>query len=191
MTTLLLCGYRSSDHNEGPMGLDRDQAGSPLIDRRLETLFALGHSVICVLAGDQADEQLRQSRRVVDADLVFDTHGAEVSLTTNVKAGLAAIPGEACFVLPVEVPWPQESDLARILRSALQAPDFCESVDIVRAVKASGDPWRYGFPLLVTPQGNRRLPRLPNLTSLADIRLKYENLIYPAQAALAPAGKAA
>lgn len=191
MKTLLLCGYRSSDHSEDPLGLTRDEQGLTLIDRRIYEITALGSQAICVLAGQDADEQLRQAKAISSCELVFDTNGFDVSLATNLKSGLAAADAEAVFVLPVEIPPPPREHWHFVKEGYRQEALHTKKASLVQAMTPQGTPLHFGFPLLVTRSGNAEIRALPGLKSLSDTRLKYLHLIYPAEADLASGLKAA
>jgi hypothetical protein len=145
---------------------------------------------ICVLSGAGADEQLRRCRSIAEVELVYDTNGPEVSLLTNIKAGLAAAEGEACFVLPVEIPCPSQADYWRVLKEGWRQGGLHSQIALVQLLTAQGAPWHYGFPLLVTRFGNEEIRRLEGVKSLLDTRLKYLHLRPLAAATLAPAAKA-
>jgi hypothetical protein len=174
MKTLLLCGYRPLDTSERALGIERDELGQTLIDRRIQQLRNLGQEVVCVLAGPEAEIQLREGRAIQDAELIFDTNTP--SLLANLKAGLQALIGEACFVLPVEVPLPPDevwqSLRYEFLRLGTQAKEH-----MLQAVTAEGAPCQLGFPLLVTISGVKLLQNSTNLTHLLDPQLKYRHVL--------------
>jgi hypothetical protein len=191
MKTLLLCGYRSSDlHDEDPIGLQRAPDGLTLIDRRVHQLTELGLDVLCVLAGRTADHQLRECPSIAATELVFDTNESDVSLTTNLKAGLTAAVGEPCFALPVEVPCPPKP-VWDFLVNGWGRDGMQGGISLVQAMTPQGAPWHYGLPVLITRFGNKELRTLPGLNSLLDTRLKYLHLVYPEEANLASAPKPA
>jgi len=167
MTVLLLCGYRNCDPHEPALGAD-------VLDQRILELRRLGLSVICVLAGQHADEQLRLCRRIADTELVFDTH-EEPNLATNLKAGLAATDGAGCFVLPLEVPCPPKAAW-ETLRESWRQNGFHTSTSIYQLADSQGAPSHLGFPLLVTRSGNKTIQEMQGFRSLVDTRLKYLHL---------------
>lgn len=170
MKTILLAGYRhhTLDDVELAPGLRVQDDGTLLIDQRIAQLRSLGHQIICVIAGESADELIRRSRALLDVELVFDTHGEDVNLVSNVRAGLAALGRETCFVLPVEVPLPK-ADVWKKLAAAGKEAGGSVSLAQVRR----DDPADLGFPLLVTRHGTDKIKALPDLKSLADTRLEY------------------
>jgi molybdopterin-guanine dinucleotide biosynthesis protein A len=171
MTVLLLCSYRETDTGEAALGLTRDAEGRLLLDRQIEDLQALGFDVTCVLAGESADEQLRQCRRLREVELVFDT-AAPLSLLSNAREGARSAPHEACFVLPVEVPVPAR-EVWDFLRTQYASIGFNAETSVIQA---EGAPCHYGFPLLFTRQGCEQLQSAENLSGLVDARLGYLRL---------------
>lgn len=163
-TALLLCGYRTTDPGERALGID-------LIDDRIKTLRWLGFKVICVLAGQQADEQLASCRMIADCELAFDTNDVP-NLATNLKAGLAATDGEGCFVLPVEVPMAEKTHWQN-LREEWRRIGFHTENSALQLADAEGALCQYGFPLLITRKGNALIREIEGFTSLNDTRLKY------------------
>jgi hypothetical protein len=175
MRTLLLCGYRTRDENEVALGVGRDDNGETLIDRRIVQLRALGLDVVCVLAGANADEQLRYCRTIQDTELVFDTN-EPMSLLSNTRAGSFAVPGDACFAIPVEVV-PPPAETWGFLLNEYGKLGFGTKHGILQAVDPiQGAPWHFGFPLLITREGTKILTKTPDLRSLVDTRLKYLQL---------------
>ena len=176
MKALLLCGYRDL--------AGREKEAAELIDRRLRELSALKLAPICVLSGKYADDLLRACPRIGDAELVFDTTEA-ATLASNLQAGLAGTEGEACFVLPFEVP-PVESGVWYRLRDEWVRLGLSADPSVLQAVDAQGAPWHYGFPLLVTLNGNREIRELRELRSLTDPRLRYLSIAAQTDVASTP-----
>lgn len=170
MRVLLLCGYRTTDEMEPGLGLERDEDGTTLIDRRIVQLHELGMKVVCVVAGNVADEQLRQSLCMRDTDLVFD-NSPSTSLLTNTREGAASI-NEACFVLPVEIPIAPPEHWQFLIneyaKAGFNTPDA--------VLQVQGMPTDFGFPLLFTRQGCQKIQDTDGLSSLVDARLKYLHL---------------
>ena len=187
MKTIVLCSYRSSDHNEDALGLERDANGVSLLDRRIFQLRALGLSPVCVLAGNRADDQLRGARLLASADLVFDTNDP-CSLISNTRAGAFTCDGEAAFVLPLEVP-PPPLEIWNFLRNEYGKVGFATPYAFLQAV-SQGAPCHFGFPLLLTRQGGRALRETSDLKSLLDSRLLTLQLEYQPEAALEPLSRA-
>lgn len=184
MKTVLLSGYRNSDFSETCLGVERDPTGQRLLDRQIHQLSQLGFEIVTVVAGDQADEQLRLCPRIANTELVFDTSDS-VSLASNLKAGLNATDGEACFAIPVEVT-PPPADLWRFLNQELRRIGFHNVGPVLQAVDAQGAPWHFGFPLLITRKGNQLIRELTNFRSLTDPRLPFDQAVYTGHGTLAP-----
>ncbi len=175
MRVLLLCGYRALDEGEIALGLARGGDGKTLLDSQIEALLALGMEVTCVLSGANADEQLRQCRRLAEVDMVFDT-AAPTTLLSNAREGALSAPHEACFILPVEVPVPARP-VWDFLRNEYAKVGFNTEESVLQAfVQAQGAPWHFGFPLLFTYQGCQCLQNTEDLNGLVDTRLKYLHL---------------
>lgn len=168
MRTLVLAGYRAG------LGLERDERGELLIDVKIRELKRLSYEVVCVLAGNDADDVLRSSRYLMNVELVFDANDAEATLSTNLKAGLAATEGEGCFVLPLEVPTP-EASMWHFLREEWRREGFQTSTSVFQ-LWDQGAPWQFGFPLLISRNGNKLIRSLESFKSLVDTRLKYQHL---------------
>lgn len=169
MKTLLLCAYRDLDANERPLGLETDAEGLTLIERRIDHLHRYGLEVVCVLAGAEADEQLRRCPRIANTELTFDD-GTSRSLMSNIRAGLPACEGEPCLILPLEVPLPPAADVRRLIQEWGRA-GMGDQVSLVKLEAGASSP--HGFPLLVTRFGAKQLASLPDLQTLVDTRLKY------------------
>lgn len=189
MKAILLSGYRASDFNEEPLGLTRAQGGATLMDTQIQQLIQLGLEVICVVSGQDAEQQLRVCPRIADTDLVFDTND-QVSLASNLKSGLAATGEEGCFALPVEIT-PPPAEVWRFLKHEWARLGFAFEAPVLQAVDAQGAPWHFGFPLLITKTGNKMIRGLTSFHSLTDSRLNYHHLPYQAESILAPQSKAA
>ncbi len=180
MKTILLCGYRAG------LGLERAADGSLLVDVKIRELQRLGYEVVCVLAGNDADDVLRASRAIMSVELVFDTNGVDATLSSNLRAGLAATDGEGCFAIPVELPVP-EAPLWNFIREEWRREGFHTSVSVFQCVSSQGAPYHFGFPLLISRSGNSLIRGLTGFTSLVDTRLKYQHLTIRPEANLAPA----
>lgn len=165
MKALLLCGYRTLDPSENALGLERDAEGRTLIDRRIQQLQSYGLTVVTVLAGDSADEQLRHSRMIAQTEMAF-ANGRNI--LANVKEGLALLKEEACFALPVEVePPPQE--VWKFLLNEYGKLGFATEQCCLQTSMCH-------FPLLLTHSGCQTLQNTEDLSSLVDARLKYVHL---------------
>lgn len=165
MKALLLCGYRALDPHETALGLECDPSGLTLIDRRIDELQSLNMKVVTVLGGETADEQLRHSRRIADTEMVFSMGR---NLLSNVREGLFALSGEACFILPVEIPPPPSATWKMLLNAYAQLGFHTEECCLQTA--------NCHFPLLLTRQGCQKLQDTTDLSSLVDARLKYLHL---------------
>ncbi len=174
MKTLLLCGYRPPDENELALGVGvkRGPGGLSLLDQRIVQLTELGHELICVVNGASSDIQLRHSEKLPTTELVFDTNEPG-TLISNTRSGVFAAPGEAFFVLPLEVPPPAPAAWA-FLQNEYGKVGFGASHAMLQT--PSGQGTHYGFPLLLTRFGAKQLRDTPELRSLIDLRLKYLHL---------------
>jgi len=187
MKTLLLCAYRNRDENERPLGLETGEDGLTLIERRIDHLHRYGLEVVCVLAGADADEQLRRCPRIANTELAFDD-GPELSLMSNIRAGLPVCEGEPCLVLPLEIPVPPARDVKRIVEEWGRA-GMGDQISLVKMEAGASSP--HGFPLLVTRFGAKQLAGLPDLKTLVDTRLKYLHVSPPGDLSLASPAKPA
>lgn len=174
MKVILLCGYRTEDSSEEALGLERDEDGVTLIDRRIQQLGALGLEIICVLSGNSADRQLRHCTRIANVELAYDDD-AETCLASNLRAGLAAVEDDGCFVLPIEIPCPP-SETWENLKELWRKVRFENEYAALQLAESEGALCQYGFPLLITQQGNQVLRDTPQIRSLVDARLKYLRL---------------
>ncbi len=188
MKVLLLCGYRTSDEQETPLGLERDSDGITLIDQRIQQLQEMGLEVICIVAGNIAEAQLRQCSRIANVELVYDDE-QHPSLLTNIRFGLEAVDDDGCFVLPVELPSPPAEYWAR-LKEEWRKVRFDSDYSFLQGVDTTtGAPCHLGFPLIVTRAGNKQIVSTPEIRQMLDARLKYLCLNFSPQAGLAPSAK--
>ena len=162
MSVVLLCGYR--EREAGEIALFHS-----VIDHRIRELKRMGLEVICVLSGAYADDQLRHCARIADCELVFDTQ-ENPNLATNLKAGLAGTDGAGCFVLPVEIPPPGPHEW-ETLRKGWRVRGFLTETSIYKAAAS-----QFGFPILVTRNGNSTIREMTAFRTLLDERLRYEDL---------------
>jgi hypothetical protein len=175
MKTLLLCGYRAHDNHELALGVS--QSGESLIDQRIQELLQMGHDLICVVGGAEADKQLRHCRNIQLTELVYDTNEPG-TLLSNTRSGVFAAPGEACFVLPLEIP-PPPPEVWTFLRNEYGKAGFASPHAMLQATLTNGEPvtsHHFGFPLLLTRFGGQLLRETPDLRGLLDDRLKYLRL---------------
>ena len=184
MRVILLCGYRTGE--DVALGLERNSSGVTLIDRRIIELTSRGFEVICVLSRNSADEILRESRQLPEVEIVYDTHGDDANLATNLKSGLAATDGEGCFAIPLEIPVPPP-ELWAFIREAWRRQGFHTDTSVFQI--AQGAPRHYGFPLLISRKGNALIRSLKGFENLVDARLKYQHLAFSKEATLAPTEK--
>lgn len=169
MKTILLCGYRKTEANEESLGLTTDANGTPLIDRKVGRLKELGHEVICVLAGNSADQLLRRSRLLESCELIFDTNDEQASLASNVRAATFGIEDEASFIHPIEVPLPSP-EIWSLLMHELAKVGYSTQASFLQAL---GAPCQFGFPLLLTRNGAKLFRSTPGVTRLIHPQLKY------------------
>lgn len=174
MKALLLCGYRSSENVEESLGLVRDEDGVTLIDRRIQQLTHLGLEVVCVVSGATADAQLRQCTRIANVELVYDDE-PEAFLVSNIRAGLAAVENDGCFILPVEVPCPP-TEFWSFLKEEWRKIRFDSPYSVLQARTAEGAPCHFGFPLVITRLGHQILSQSPEIRTLVNTRLEYLHL---------------
>lgn len=167
MEVLLLSGYRPQ-----PLGLDTHPDGELWIDHQIRCLKEMKLTPVVVLAGSHADEILRKSRCLETCELVFDANDNNSNLYSNLRAGLHATK-DACFVLPVEVPAPPEGQW-KLLKAELVREGILTAHHVIHGECAA---WQQtGFPLLITPVGNRVILDLKNGTGLTDERIRYHRL---------------
>lgn len=173
MKTLLLCGYRACDPSEPLLGTAAHaDDGATLLDHRIRQLRALRHDVICVLAGAKADEVLRLCPRIQETELVFDTN-EPTNLMSNLRAGTFAVPNQACFVLPLEVPLVRP-EVWEFLRNEYGKLGFATAHGFLRLESAP-----YGFPLLLSRQGVKQLTASTPIQQLNDPALNPLVLTLP------------
>jgi hypothetical protein len=177
MKTFLLCGYRPCDENEAALGLERDASGVTLIDRRIAQLQAMGHEVVCILARNDADELLRECRSIDSCELIFDTNENAANLISNVRSATYGLEeGEACFVLPIEIPVPETSVWTELNREFTTVGPATSAAFLQIPAAPHQSPSSFGFPLLLTNSGATLLKTTPDITSLVDSRLNYQHL---------------
>jgi hypothetical protein len=168
MKAVLLAGYRQGSE---VLGMSRDDAGTTLMDRRILQLKAMGLEVITVVAGLNADLQLRLSTQLAGTELVFDDH-KEPSMVTNLNASLGAIDGAGAYILPVEVP-PVAPSLWKSLKEEWRRVGLNSSIHVLQLVDAHGQFIAQGFPLLLTRKGVEEMKHLEDISTLKDPRLHW------------------
>lgn len=166
MKTILLAGYKSS----------YDSEFCDLLNRQLEGAFRLSPEPIVVLAGESADQILRHCRRLERCELVFDTHGSDASVWTNLKAALEVTEGLALIQL-IDTPWPEASAIQAIRNELLR--EGRSHSHLIQALTSQGDLVAEGFPLGLTLSGLQFLKRVKNLQSLVDESISYKWIYLP------------
>lgn len=190
MKVILLSGYRLRDEEEEALGLAHTPDGNGrLLDVQIRQLTQMGLEVVCVVSGQDADRQLSLCPRIANTELVYDS-GDQVSLASNLKAGLAAAEGFGCFALPVEILAPP-ADLWRFLNHEWRRLGNAFDSSVLQAVNTQGAPWHFGFPLVITRKGNELIGKLTDFHSLTDARLTYHHVLYPSESTLALPSKGA
>lgn len=156
MKTLLLTGYESSStkalENEG----DRLR-----VDAQIARLEAMKFEVVVVMGGDSAESLLRLSKSIERCEIVFDTHGTETNLITNLQAGLFSTE-EAVFALPSNVDIPDQVSFHHMINSYYRAGLRTETHGF----------WFNDYPLLVTRSGNEFFRKASDLKDFAHPALK-------------------
>ena len=127
------------------------------IDTQVDRLEAMKYEVIIVAAGDAAENLLRLSRTIERCELVFDTHGEEASLLTNLRAGLFATE-EAVFVLPANVDIPDQICFQAMINAYFKAGLRTENHGF----------WFNDYPLLVTRNGNAFFRKASDLKDFSN-----------------------
>lgn len=171
MDVLLIAGYRNDSE---ALGLSENQDGQIQMDLQISKLQQLGLTPIVVLAGLEADDVLRKSKKLSECELIYDTHGNESSIAACVKAGLQGVE-HTCFVLPVEVPCPSKDSWVA-LRKAFLSTGFSTKIAMVQLTDTQGAPWHYGFPLFITRLGRHLMLNDEEIHSLTDPKLSYHQL---------------
>lgn len=167
MKTLVLAGYRPSSPHV---------LGANELSDRIRRLKALNHDVVVVLSGAQADDQLRACPELADCELIFDEI-KNVTMLSNVQASLSAL-NEACFLYPVEVPWPGDQ-VWTFLHNELVKVGFRTKNAFLQAATTEGAPWQMGFPILLTNAGQEQIESISDLSGLTDARLPFLRLPLP------------
>lgn len=173
MKVLLLSGYRETNKDQA-LGLEGEK---PLLENQIQSLKAMGFEVVTVVSGPAADEQLRKCPAIADGDLIFDKT-EQVSLASNLRSALDATEGESCFILPVEIPAPDRK-IWQSLTQELRNQGFQTKAAFLQAITPEGAPCHFGFPLLLTRNGQDQIREIDNLHTLNDARLEYHHLVFP------------
>lgn len=164
MQCILLAGYRQSTTDD-LLGFKETENGSFQLREAIRGLKASGHQVTVVLSGNVADEQLLRCREIMNCELVFDTHGDEANLMTNVRSGLEAVDNH-CFIFPVELTLPPP-EVWKGLLAQLQMAGYATASHIFRSE------FGHHFPLLLTRKGREVILDDTQINSFLDTKLNY------------------
>lgn len=170
MRLLLLAGYRAPADDGTPLGLKRTASGKSLLEEQIKYYQAAGYELSVVLAGAQADEQLRACRALTGCELAFDTT-AQPDLFSNLRAGLATAQG-AAFAVPVEFTRRTKA-VCQFLQNELAKEGFATPHTFLQATSETRAPWQMAFPLLVTMNGHKFIRETADLRGFIDPRLSY------------------
>ncbi len=174
MRGLLLAGYRADSAEDSHFSLKTTDQKS-LLDLQIEHLEQNKLEVVVTLAGLSADLVLRRSLHLPRVELVFDTHTEEeVSLMTNIKAGLA-LTTDAAIVQPVEGPLFDPHIIQQLLKDYYYA-GLRTDIHIFTWAKPEELPDPRLFPCLITRSGNAFLKQTPDLRDLNDARLRISSV---------------
>jgi hypothetical protein len=170
MKILLLAGYRTPVGKEIPVGLHVDGNGQSILSSQIIQWSNIGFEVVTILAGPQAEEQIRKCRELDNIEIAFDTT-ANPTLISNLSAGLYTTE-ESALVQPVELPFPGRA-VCSFLKNESGKIIARSPHTFLQAVDDKGAPCHMGFPLLVTRSGNQLIRSLDDLSGLNDPRLNY------------------
>jgi hypothetical protein len=173
MKAILLAGYRTPQKHEGPVGSSIEANGKSQLSNQILAWKNFGCEVVVILAGAQADEQLRTCKELIDVELAFDTT-AHPNLISNLRAGMHTTE-DGAFIFPIELPFPGH-EICQFLKAEFAKAGFRTPHALLQALDVQGAPWQDGFPLLVTRVGNKLIRNHDDLTGLIDPRLSYLRL---------------
>lgn len=166
MKTLLLT---HANENAVYQALTQMPDGSIFIDQQIRSLRALGFEPYIILDQSNAEEILRQSQEVEECEIIYDTVETP-NFCTNLQAGLFAVQ-RFCFALPVTTPVPPKSVWNQLSRVFFHHGDRIDK-DIIQAFYSAFSNILPGYPLLITPRGNRRIKGFDVFKSLNDKRVQ-------------------
>ncbi len=155
MNIILIAGH--ADTLEKALEFDE---GLCRLDMQIKILEAMKYEIIVVTSGFGSEQLLRKSVYLERCELVFDTHDAEATLITNIRAGLAASP-EACFVLPASKELPEQKIFQDLINAYYQAGLRTETHGF----------WEGDFPVLVTRTGNEFIRSHLELKTIEELTL--------------------
>ncbi len=161
MKTLLLSGYSLTPEPEESFAL-KELHGIRIIDWQIRRLKSLGSEVVVVLGGTDSEDLLRKSQLLRYCELVFDTHGEQVSRWTNLQSGLESGPGWS-FALDIKHPAPDLSTFKQLRDRYLI--DGLNSPSHVYCATPKRSPW------LVSRSGRQFIKSTNDINSLEDSRL--------------------
>lgn len=160
MKTILLAGYRPTEEDNAPWL--QSENGKAVLENRIQQALKLSPNCVVVLAGRSADHALTACPSLEKCELVFDTHGDEANLLSNLKA--ATHMGEDfALVLPAELPFGPAEKLKQLIGLAVQHGTLTP-YHMIQSESES-------FPLVLTPIGCKELFKNKELKSLADPEL--------------------
>lgn len=163
MKTLLLAGHYFGEQHESPALKITQQETQ--ITRAIRALQQLPYEITVVLGGSDSEEILRNCRLLENCELVFDTHGYEASLWTNMKAGVWAT-NDWMLVHTLESAMAPLNESLYLVQQNVQL-GAKSGVHLLTLDKS---------PLLITREGNQFLKTQKDLTGFEDPRLMLRRL---------------
>lgn len=137
------------------------------LDDLLSTLIQYEFETGVVLGDAHSETILRRSKKIHQAELVFDVAGEGVTLFSNIRAAAAATDQEF-FAVSIEQSHAGCEAVYRELLNAYYREGFRTPLHAFCSESS--------LPVLITRTGNQLIRKTPDIASLRDSRLSVETL---------------
>jgi hypothetical protein len=162
MRLILLAGYKASDPKTCPwLQFDGQEL---LLESRIKEALLLTAKVYVVMSGEGAEYALQHCPSLEKCEFIFDTNDDQASLLTNLRAALHH-GFDPAIVHPAELPLGPKSAIKALVGWAAQ--------------QGAAAPFHFlqlpaqGFPLVITPNGAKKIYSTRELKGLADEQLQF------------------
>lgn len=166
MKIILLAGH---EHSSQSLALKTFQ-NKLWIDSYLEILLKRAYEIIVVLGDQHAEAILGSSQYLAKCDLVFDTHGANTTLMTNLRAGLYSVQHHA-LALPLSEKLPEPQCLQNLTTHYFK--NYNQTQHLIKSYYLNLGQLTPGFPVFITPIGKKLILANKAITHIHDPQIIY------------------
>lgn len=135
------------------------------LDTHIAHLEKMNFEIVVVIGGFNSEQVLCQSQLLERCELVFDTNDNELSLLSNIRAGMHTTE-DSILVHPAGSDLINERSFQELVKAYYHAGLRTESHGF----------WTGDFPLLITRSGNQFFRKAADLTGLNDPRISLVKL---------------